>query len=1350
MTQFQPSPLLREFGGMGVSPSGEPTQELDFGHDSANRFVISSRRDEDPGFWDTVMAGMALNPTVRATNGFSDWLAGLFDSSPEDDRPFNMETELQRMAPSRLALVNQLAEDGYITDDMSRRDFYRVLDDAAGVIEDQQVLAQYYEQNPWYASLGAGAISGLTDPLYMIPVGGQAIRAVGTARGAITQVLASGAKNATALGAINLAGKKATDVFSYDLTNQEGITDELVVVGLGAGLGFAMPAGVYAAKELTARTVLALGGTPTKGLRGATASWARSWTAPKRLNLMLKNLPEQKILSARGVAIGEGGDAAAKVAGKAKWKDEQANGIRIVQNLLDDARNGTFHEGVSVAPLRADGGRDALKPLLGELQKLYRQRRKDLLRDQKLHEAGLGPPPAIEPNAMRLVEVAHPAQEMFDSLTRMERVLTTLLTAVPKTKGAGQRLVKFIADLGDALPTGSTPNARARVLPNWFSDLNRMLVASHTELTAAELAGTAASRSSAEAIRDGLDGVLRTTLNDVQAILRRNKMYNWLRGTSAEGRAAMSEAIDVIMDRRMVEDGLSSSVPQGPRSAVAIEIADRLEQYFGRMYDELVEAGLLRNDPALRKAHYISLVLDDTLIAKNRDGARAALIAQFRMQDRGNLRFDAVAAAFDKARNNPAIREQITAALRLHYGDSTLEFADGKAVRRLLDDPDAGTFVMPELSQFGAEAQVAIKDSLERIYQKGADDLIAKLTDPYKGATMFDQVAQASNVSVTRERTFVSVGPALRDFIVKDPITLLRRYRAQVHGQIGIARAIKAHPDVMRRILITDPKTGEMRPVTNAGELIQFLGQLRNDVERFSQEVSSNTPGLSKDASAFVADVNSWILDSEATVKRLIGQILFDKQAAPSEWTMWTSRQLSRFSVLVNGGMMGYSNLLDMTTKFYWSTLNPRGFQFLVNALLPFDWVPGGKASREMLEMLNMFTQVGRLIRDDTEFVLEQRAAGTSPLTRSITGSADRFLEGAAAKTGDIIGLNFVNNFNARWGSLIAMHEMMLGAKRLVRGETMSPAQLGRLNRMGINGKNARQFLEQTHKFGVYSDGSAIGAGSFDDFLNNRRPINPLWDRWDPNAANLRRVLSDNLPNESRRYWNVTPGVGDRPLWEDTAPLMRLVNQFSAFITAYNTQRLRPMAQMGGLALGGLVAYQFLLGWLGRSTSLDLTNRRSFADSIRNLSENPHEEVFGAVQQNAMMGSLMRSMGYMDNFNIGPSRALGIRYPGGTFGAIARQASDRQMSTPERVVSMFGAGPQTLIRMGDAVYTRDDNPERSRYLLQQSLPFQNLIWARMLHRSGVTRPLTESETYVPFVTPADAFRPAQRPTLRVK
>ena len=1348
MTQFQPSPLIQRFGGMGYTGTDEQSPETQFGVDSASHFVVSSRRQEDPGFWDSVMAGMALNPSVRATNGFSDWLASLMDTTPEDPRPFDMAAEIQRMQPNRLALVNQLADDGYISESMSRKDFYRVLDDAAGVLEDRSTIERYAQTAPWYASFGAGAVSGLTEPLYMIPVGGQAMRAVGTARGALTQVLVSGAKNAAVLGSINLAAKKTTDVFSYDLTNDKGMTDEMVVFGLGAGLGMAMPATSYAAKELTARTVLALGGTPTTGLRGSAASWARSWTAPKRLNLMLRNLPEQKILSGKGLAINEGGDAASKVVGKARWKDEQANGVRIVQNLLDDARNGTFHEGVSIAPLRADGGSDALEPLLKELRRRYRMNRKQMLIDEKMHALGSGPPPAMHPDASRLVEVPHPAQEMFNSLSRMERTLTTLLNTVPKTKGAARRLVKLIADLGDALPTGNTPNARARVLPNWFADLNRMLVASNMELTAAELAGTAASRSSAEAIRDGLDGVLRTTMEDVKQILGKNKMWNWFRGTSPQGQAALREAVDVILDRSMASNGLGSSITPGPRSGVAIEIADRLEKYFDHMYDELVSAGLLKDDPALRKSHYISLALDDKLISKNRDGARNALIAQFRMQDQGELRPDSVAAAFDKARNNPVIREQITDAMRTHYGDPSLEFKNGKAVRALLDDPDAATF-LPSLSGFGTEAQVAIKDSLERIYQKGADDLIDKLTQPYAQSVLFDQVAQASNLSVLRERTFESVGPALRDFIVKDPITLLRRYKAQVHGQIGIARAIQSHPDVMNKILISGDG-GTMRQVKNAGDLLQFLGELRNDVERFGQSVASNTPDLAKDAGAFQADANSWILDSEAVTKRLIGQILFDKQAAPSEATMWTSRQLTRWSVLVNGGMMGYSNLGDMTTKFYWSTLNPRGFQFLAHALLPYDWVPGGQASREMLEMLNMGSQVTRLLREDTPFVMEQRAMGSSPMTRKVTAKVDRVMESAASKFGDLIGLNFVNDFNARWGSLIAMHEMMLGAKKIVRGEALSDFQRGRLSRMGINASNARQFLEQSHKFGVYADGSAISAEPFADFLNNRRPINPLWDRWDPTASDLRRVLSDNIPNESRRYWNVVPGAGDRPLWEDTAPLMRLVNQFSAFITAYNTQRLRPMTQMGGLALGGLVAYQFLFGWLNRSTSLALSNRRSMTDSIHNLIENPHEEVFGAVQQSAMMGSMNRALGYLDNLDIGPSRLLGITYPGGTFGAVARQASDRKMSMAERGFSMLGAGPQVLAKMGDAIYTRNDNPERSRYLMQQSLPFQNLIWARMLNSSGITRPLNDVEMYVPFVTPSDAFRPAQRPTFKIK
>jgi hypothetical protein len=377
---------------------------------------------------------------------------------------------------------------------------------------------------------------------------------------------------------------------------------------------------------------------------------------------------------------------------------------------------------------------------------------------------------------------------------------------------------------------------------------------------------------------------------------------------------------------------------------------------------------------------------------------------------------------------------------------------------------------------------------------------------------------------------------------------------------------------------------------------------------------------------------------------------------------------------------------------------------------------------------------------------MERRGFGSSPLGQRLTTALDVGRERLGAAFGDVIGLNAGNNFNGRWGALIAMHEMVLGAKRLVNGEALTPLQMGRLNRLGVNKGNALAILKQVHENGIYADGSATRATAFADFVAERRPVNPLLDRWSAEHE-ARRILSDNIGNESRRYWNVTPGVGDRPLWEDTNTMLRLVNQFSAFVSAYNTQRMRPLAQAGGLAIGGYVAGTFLTGWLMRSTSMALTNRRSMSESIANLVENPDEEIIGAAQQGMVLGNLTRFLGYMDNLNIGPSSWFNIRYPGGTFGSVARSAGDRKMSGAERAASFLGAGPQNMIRRLETMYV--DDPERRAYMAAQNAWGQNLIWARILNKTtDIPTAVGEySPIMVPGVTPSDIYRPSVRPSM---
>lgn len=1365
MSQFDPSDQLRlqRMAGTVDVPTvaSEITQpeDVDPFDPKSIRFVASMRRDEDPSFWDAVVAGMALNPTVRASNSLSDSLADVFAGwmgEPEQSKePFDLRAELQRLPQPMLEVAGRLADEGYLAEGMSRKNFYDAMNDAMGVEEDLNTLTTYAERNPWYKTMGASMIAGATDPVYMIPVGGQAARGAMGLKGGIQFLAAQGVKGSASIAATSLAGKKITDVFSYNITNQDGIQDEVVVTALGGGLGFAMPFAGYAAKQLAASVVTGLGGRAPAGA----SAWAKSWNSGSRLKQFMNALPDAEIPSVRGVAAGEGRDAAKAVVGQAAWRQEQRNSRNHLAKVLRDARRGVFHDGLVLSLLRENNGKDGLRTALLELRRLYRNERKKLEAAWAAHAAGTGPRPTMAPDSFRLIATEHPGQQAFDSLVRLERVLTKVVEIVDKKPGMKVgTLVRLLADLGDKLPTGTNPNARARQLGNWFHDLNRALSASAMELTDAQMAGRAPVRSSAEAVRDGLDGVLRTKLNQITGILKKYKMHSWWSGATREGRDVMMEAADILMDRRLIDEGMGHLVKVNAPRPAAVEIADVMDSYFSRMYDELVGAGLLSADPLMRGKHYLSLVIDPEQVRANRPAFVKAAIEQFRINDErllpGQVRVDAVAAAWDGASNNPNVRSQIENAVRNYVGDPTLTFKNGAEVREAIEKASVGN-LLPAPADLGPNGRVAYQASLDAIHQRGADDLAGKMADPWSETELFSQLQAADNPSVMRERTFVVVGPALRQFAVRDPVQLMRRYRAQIHGQIGVARAIESHPEIFGSAKIK--RGSQYRSVKTAGELLEFLGELRNDVQRATDAVVAAKPddaATFRSVQSMIAGSDTsggWVLDAESTVKRLISQVLYDKNngLAPSEAMMFTSRMMSTDAVLTNGGMMGYSNLADSTAKLMWTVVHPRvGLRLLTEALLyPYR---RGNLSRETIEFLNMGAQVTRLLRDDRFADMERRGFGSSPTTRRITTRADIGRERIGGAFGDLIGLNAVNNFNGRWGAMIAIHEMVLGAKKLARGEALTPFQMGRLNRMGVTKANAQAVLEQIHANGAYADGAPTRATSFADFLSEKRPVNPLFDRW-TGELDTRRILSDNLGNESRRFWNVTPGVGDRPLWEDTNTMLRLVNQFSAFVSAYNTQRMRPLAQAGGVMIGGYVAAQFLTGWLMRSTALDLTNRRSFSESIANLLDRPDEEIIGAAQQSMVLGNVTRFLGYMDNLNIGPSSWFNIRYPGGTFGSVARSASDRQMSVPERIASFAGAGPQNWMRRAELMYT--DDPERRAYMAAQGMWGQNLIWSRVLNRTtGLPAEVGEvvgEYSPVPLPgTPSEIFRPAVRPTMR--
>ena len=225
--------------------------------------------------------------------------------------------------------------------------------------------------------------------------------------------------------------------------------------------------------------------------------------------------------------------------------------------------------------------------------------------------------------------------------------------------------------------------------------------------------------------------------------------------------------------------------------------------------------------------------------------------------------------------------------------------------------------------------------------------------------------------------------------------------------------------------------------------------------------------------------------------------------------------------------------------------------------------------------------------------------------------------------------------------------------------------------------------------------------------------------------------------------------LADRAVSEDTMPILRIVNQFSSYAYAYNRQRLRPMLQgdLGERAVN--MGTQVMLGWLMYATKNALSDRRSFADSVAELVEEPQAAAWGAMQDSMVLGNVMRAVGYYDrvaqNFGASTSQALGQSVAGGTFGAVTRQQQDRDVSGAELAVSFMGAGPQLLVKGAEAILNKDS--PRQDYLAAQISPLQNLVWARILNKAGVSERVRDEFGFVPGIVPSDVYRP-QRPTLR--
>lgn len=1318
-----------QLAGEGLSPIPEPpSTSFSEAAGAALRTGPTQRILRSEGFFD--YAGDALAVMLP------EWAGGItleeFDSiGPVTPQPFDMAEEIRRLQPERQRVAMSVLDSGAL-DSVTRKDeFSRILDDAMDVEADLQTMSAYSEQKGFLKSLGASIVGGATDPIYLIPIGGQAARGAMTLNAGLRFFAKQGAIGLGGGAAINLGTKKLVDATSYDLTNQPGMGDEVMVAAIGGGFGAVMPVLGYSARYGMASTINAL------SLRGVSVPfglprWAMRWGSQEHLEAVFKKMNTAETPMLQQAASKEGADAAVReLGGTIRFDDERARSLQILDDFIDDARNGRYHENLSLALLYKSADDPEIVSRLNKLQGAYRRHRRNI------RAAG-----GANSDDFIIRQHDHTAQEGFDRLND----LRYFFNEDPRMKSVAARsfLLNLFADVGDSLPTGSTPAARAGKYANRMYDIMRALSASFSDYTPRDLKLFGGARSSAEAVKDGLDLMLAASNREMMKILRESGQIGRVRLRLPEANNTLNEAYGILIDRM---NGM-----QGPhRNPAAVRIADTMDRYFKRMERELIDAGLFIDaDPYART--YVPIAVNERMVSANQEAFRLAALAQFRFMDQHNLpnqiRLDALARAFDRS-NDAAIRNDIIAAVRTHIADPSFTPANGTEIRTRLEDP--GVSRLPSRGAFSSVARTAYDDSLDAVYREGADDLMRRMIDPAAESKTFESVTNAGRPDAFKERTFNVIAEEFRPFLISDPVALMRRYGAQVHGQVGIARAIKMHPEIFGKMIVREG--GRETPVTNAEQLMRWYVQAENAFNEFAGKQGVDLPASDRARSA----VSGLLLDQRAVVKRLIGQALYEGGAKPSDAMMFTTRALSTLALTVNGGMMGVSNLSDIVGKLAWTVMHPvRGFPIMAETFGPVL----NRIKKRDLEFLHLTSQMSLLPREFTEYGMNDRGFGTG-VVRTLTGTADYVREGVGRGFGRLIGLDAINTINGRWGAAIAMDEMITLSKRLVRAQRagardpikaagLTDSQAALLGRLGIRKNNARKVLEQVHKHGVHWDRKSASAVTFDEFLDSNRPVNPLFDLWD-GALQERRFLSDNIANEARRVLNVVPGVADRPVMEDTAPYVRIINQFSSFAYAYNKQRLRPLAQKDVAERSVYLGTQLMMGWIMYAAKNDLTERKPFAESVRELVDDPQAAAWGAAQDSMVLGNVMRAVGYYDRLampvGLSTSQLMGQTVAGGTFGSVTREQQARDVSGAELVMSFAGAGPQWLARAGEAALSKQS--PRQDYLEAQSWPMQNVIWSRLLNRAGVSRKIDEEIGFVPGLTPSDIYRP-RRPTLRFR
>lgn len=1215
--------------------------------------------------------------------------------------------------------VLMLAERGQFDGSRSEREFQADLVTGRRFLEDAGTL----ELASTAKSLATMAGVAIGDPTNLIPVGGALKVARGASLARRTAVFAE-------FGAAGGLAFKAIQNEAQPASNEPGIGDELMTMGMAAG--FSAGIGLLTSPAMTDR----IGGyLATKKVERIRRDLARMMTEPA----VREFDPTQPATTTRTVPI----------------DDEVARGKGIIERMLADEPV----DNAVVSVLRRAG--DENDALLGQLRTKYEQAGK------ALHVVEHPDQWYKDMTADVAAILDHPDLNNPASVKDLDGSFID---------SAASALSSRYADLQSTV----TPGGRlARATLGRVQDVYRTLSGSAQTVTAGSArdpfnfqSGAAAEslKSIYEAAKDRTVMELREVF---QAARRKGEAVTWDRkpvGNYEDFRAAVN---DLLRREHAAAKGYDAAIPADVAPSIRAG-ADRMRAYFNRMRDEAERVGLLEVGPdALARVQGEASTTERRLAAaQNRTakakaaGKDAARITALEQQEAARLAehqaatakvasvqravdvqgkylprvYDIAAVLGDEAGFKARLVEGFEESDSIVNGKKVPQnlrplvpqVAEEVGVRRALggagDDEWADvarTLVEGDLSP---EVLTAYRAKLAEFYRAGADDAFESLTKPGER----HGVADALTFTNPMARRAVELNEArILDFLETDPDRILEKYHHTMGGRIAVRRSIQLNPSVAGAVL----KDGT--PITTGEHLMSYLRETVDTLDTFARTADAQAGRKVGARGSLLGTVESLRNRVEKDIglplSLLEGRDPLGSSRGPVfDAARFLGRSALRLSNLNKLGSVAWAQINDLAPVSLYMMKNPRSLAIIPRAVLGLKTLP--KRDLEVLGL--MFDRLARSRSfGEVDFVGERRGFGTGA-TRRISASIERGSERLSDTIGKVALLDWITNTNKRVSGAILLDDLTRNARKVVAADDLVKAgkseadalakvrlnryDAARFNKLGLTADAARTWLRLTWEHGIIPDGNNTPLRSryaaLAEFIAadaDGAVVHPNFEEWNLADRGVRDVVDRvmaNLNAEVERSMVVTPGAFDRPLANQTI-IGKLFNQFQSFGMAFVNQRLRVMAQMPAkYQLWYLMQYQ-MLGAISDAISNDLAGRRSLDETAREWQQNPLGMSYAAWERSGLAGWWGRPIAIADAMNIPYS-------PGNLTGNTVGSSAARHVQ-PGRLLTFLGPAASDLDRAGrvvsDVAAGRADSG--TAYQGAKLLPYQNLLWLRLMHRA---------------------------------